>query len=368
MKLKLKNTPDQIELVRAMGSNDNNVSMDAQTAFAAFIGPVVQQVLMQAGSANMLFTDMPYDEDDHPSIPLDLWYTEGAGFVTIWSQSQAGGLPSSHIEGLSELKVSTYRLDSAINILKKYARRARLDVVSRAIERMANEVLIKRELNEWAVALQALGTALTSGLRHVIPSGAQNFFLVDDLSNLITRSKLINRSYANGTPADYNGKGITDLFVSPEIKGQVRGFAYNPMNPVSTLSAPTTSAIPLPNETRQRIFDAAGATEIFGITLHELMELGVARKYNTLFGVNVAAGVSFAGVNFSGGTDEILVGVDLSRECCIRPIARNADSGATFTAVPDDQWVSRSEKIGWYGREESGAVVVDSRALVGLIV
>ncbi len=36
MKLKLKNTPEQIELVKAIGSNDYTVSREAQEAFAAF--------------------------------------------------------------------------------------------------------------------------------------------------------------------------------------------------------------------------------------------------------------------------------------------------------------------------------------------
>ena len=46
MKLKLKNTEEQVELIRAMGSRDNQVSAEASQAFAAFIGPVVQKVLL----------------------------------------------------------------------------------------------------------------------------------------------------------------------------------------------------------------------------------------------------------------------------------------------------------------------------------
>ena len=63
----------------------------------------------------------------------------------------AGGLPTSQVEGVKEMKISTYRLDSAISFLKKYARKSRLDVVSKAIERMANEILVKQDRNAWAV-------------------------------------------------------------------------------------------------------------------------------------------------------------------------------------------------------------------------
>ena len=45
MKLKFKNTPEQVELIKAMGSKRPEVSREASEAFAAFIGPVIQQVL-----------------------------------------------------------------------------------------------------------------------------------------------------------------------------------------------------------------------------------------------------------------------------------------------------------------------------------
>ena len=93
MKLTLKNTPEQVELIRAMGSRNNVVAAEAAEAFAAFLGPVVLQVINQAGTAGAIYTDAPYDEDDSPSYPLDLYYNEGVNTVQVWSQSMAGGLP-----------------------------------------------------------------------------------------------------------------------------------------------------------------------------------------------------------------------------------------------------------------------------------
>ena len=58
MKLKLKNTPEQVELIKAMGSKNPDVSRPATEAFAAFIGPVVQQVLQQANTAAYIYTDV----------------------------------------------------------------------------------------------------------------------------------------------------------------------------------------------------------------------------------------------------------------------------------------------------------------------
>ena len=48
MKLKLKETPEQIELIKAMGSKNAATAREASEAFAAFLGPVIQEVIQTA--------------------------------------------------------------------------------------------------------------------------------------------------------------------------------------------------------------------------------------------------------------------------------------------------------------------------------
>ena len=367
MKLKLKNTPEQVELIKAMGSRDPGVAREATEAFAAFIGPVVQKVLLQAGTAPLIYTDNQYDEDDSPSYPLDLYYNEGVDHINVWSQNVAGGLPTSHVEGLSEMKIATYRLDSAVSMLKRYARRARLDVVSKSIERMAQEILVKQERNAWAVILKALAEARTGGEIHGVEGTNEGRFMPHDVNRLMTRIKRINVSFAGGTPSNWDSKGLTDLFVSPEVMQDIRSFAYNPVNSIG--SATTTVVPSLPDNTREQIWNAAGLSEIYGVVLHELIELGIDKKYNVLFD-NFASTDwkkgGDTGTAFASDESEILVGLDLSRDAFIRPVARQADSGGTFTSLPDDQFVSRAERLGFYGFLEEGRVCLDSRAIVGI--
>lgn len=360
MKLKLKNTPEQVELIKAMASRDGNVAREASEAFAAFIGPVVSKVLMQAGTASAVYTDLPYNEDDSPSIPLDLFSNENSeGYTTVWSQNVAGGLPSSVVEGFSELKVSTYRLDSAVSFLKRYARRGRLDVVSKAVERMTNEVLVKQERNAWAVVLKALAEASTNGSDHLVDlSATGGKFTLGGLNQLLTLVKRINTSYAGGSTVD--SYGMTDLFISPEVKEDIRSFAYN---------AVTNGNTDLPAGVREEIYRGGGTQELYGIALHELVELGQGRKYNTLFDVLLAAGPN-SSVNFdpTATGHEVLVGMDLTKDAFVRPVAQNSETSSTFTALPDDQFVSRSEKIGFYGNLEEGRVCLDARAIAGIIL
>lgn len=369
MRISLNKNQEQIDLIRAIGSKDANVSREALETLAAFITPVVNTILQQAATVGSIYRDMEYDEDDNPSIPLDLYYNVDVGYISTWSQTWAGGLPTNQTEGISEMKISTYRLDSAVSFLKKYARKCRLDVISKMIERLLQEVLLKQERNGWAVILKALADARTSTLKHVIKCSTESNFHINDMSRLITHLRRVHSAWTKGTPTQ-DTKGITDLYVSPEIKEQIRGFAFNPMNtknPDGT-AATTNIGIALPDAVREQMFRAAGTSEIWGITITDLLELGVGQKYNVLFkefaGTDTDFGFSDA---FDAATDEILVGFDLSRDSFIRPVAVQAESGGQFITMPDDQWVTRSDKAGLYGFLEEGRVCIDARGVIGMV-
>lgn len=367
MKFELKETPEQIEIVKALGSKNKEVSAAAAQALASTLGPVIQAIINQASTAAMVYKDIPYNEDENPSYPLDLYYGEDVNYVQVWSQNIAGGLPSSQVEGARELKFTTYDLHSAVHFLKSYARKSRLDVVSKALKRMSQEILVKQERNAWAVVLKGLGEASTKGLKHTIISDTQDIFRPNDLSRLMTRLKRITTSFANGTPEPGDAFGLTDLIVSPEIKEQIRAFAWNPLNTING-AANTAGNLGLPDATRQEIFNASGLQEIFGVTIHELMELGFNAKYSQLFSAYATAGIAASAGNFNPASDELLIGIDGTREAFLRPVMRQSDSGGTVLVQPDDQFVSRSEKIGFWSQIQEGRLLIDSRALVALIV
>ena len=387
MKLKLKNTPEQVELIKAMGSRNGTESREALEAFAAFVGPVIQKVLNESAISSALYTDMAYDEDDSPSIPLDLYYNEDAGLISVWSQNVAGGMPTSTVDvPVQEMKFSTYRLDSAVSFNKKYARKSRLDVVSKAIERMTQEVLVKQERNAWAVVLKAVAEAATKNgkaasvgstgsLRHLVDSAASNAagFTLADLNMLVTRMKRISQGFAGGTAAET--RGVTDIFVSPEVKAAIRAFAYNPI----FLATGTASNVQtqVPNSVREDIYRGAGTEEIYGITINELLELGKNQRYNDLFSnvFNSAADLAsdvdgyYNAGGFASASQELIVAVDGTRDAFVRPVARQAESGGQFVVLPDDQfYAARQDKTGFYGFVEEGRVCLDARAVGGIVL
>lgn len=385
MNLKLKSTPEQIELIKAIGSRDMLVSREAQEAFAAFLGPVIMKVIEHAGTASAFYQDSEYDEDDSPSFPLDLYYNEGAGYVTVWSQNMAGGLPSSEVSGMQEMKISTYRLDSAVSFNKRYARRSRLEIISRAVERMAQEVLIKQERNAWSVVLKALAegsTTLDKGgnaLQHLFHTGDgtdlyETSFSVDMMNKLMTRMIRIGESFAGGTPVAGQSFGVSDLYVSPEHMEKIRSFSYQNISSDGSAHSVSRDVNNLPESVREDIWRSAGMQSIWGVALHELIELGVGHKYTKLLDEFVTSNVkdtngAGSGLAFDGTAHSAVIGLDASKGAFIRALARNADSGSTFTALPDDQWnLNRLDKAGFYGSLEEGRVCIDARAISGVVI
>jgi hypothetical protein len=381
MKITLERTPEQVELVKAMASKNREVAYEAQTALAEFIGPVLAEVVNTAPTVSNMFSSLQFNSDESPSIPLDLYHDiTDEDYIQVWSQSAPGGLPTNQVApSQSELKFTTYTLDSALSFDKRYASRSRLDVVSKTFTRMAQEVLLKQEKTSASMIMTALANATTNSNQHVIRSAGAGGFLLSDLNKLFTMAKRINTSWTGGTPAERRGRGITDILVSPEIVEEIRGLAYNPINTKGGdgAAAGNTAVIPGTDSMRDAVFNSAGIPEFYGVSIQEYNEMGKGQKWNDVF--DVAAGsTTFADhyvspkvggdLAFTAADEEVCVGVDLSRESMIRAIATDSDSGEEFSLVADDQFVTRQSKIGYYGSLEEGRMIIDDRVLLGLIV
>jgi hypothetical protein len=385
MKITLKNTPEQVELVKAMASRNRDVAYEAQTALAEFIGPVLAEVINQAPALSNLFTTLQYNADDNPSIPLDLYFdVADEDYVQVYSQSRAGGLPTSEVHPTSaELKIATYSLDSAVSFDRRYAAKSRMDVVAKTMTRVAQEILLKQNSISANVVMKALANAETNSLKHVIFSNTANRFVLADLNSLITRSKRIVTSFVGGTPDARQGRGITDIICSPEMVEELRAIAYNPIN---TKGAPndadnsTESVVRTADFIAQEAYNAAGAPSFYGINIIELNEFGTGQSFNAVFDTeaggtsytladgSAATGGGHANATFDPSAEEILVGIDRSRESLVRPVAVDSESGGEFNLIADDQYSIRQSKIGYFGSLEEGRVVIDDRALAGLIV
>ena len=373
MKITLKRTPEQIELVKAMASRNRTVAYEAQVALAEFIGPVLAEVINQAPTLSNLFTTLQFNADDNPSIPLDLYHdVNDEDYIKVYSQSHAGGLPTNQVlPTASEMKIATYGLDTAVSFDRRYAAKSRMDVVSKTFTRAAQEILAKQETTSASLIMGALSEASTNSTDHVFENGHGSLnFVLDDINKLMTKAKRIQSSFLGGSPAGGTSKGITDLIVSPEVVEKLRAMAYNPINTAAApLSGADETSIAAPDELRMSVYNNAGLPEFYGISIMEILELGVGKKFTTVFDA-AASGTDYGSgstVNFET-TDDLVIGIDRSRESLIRAVAVDEDNGGEFNLIADDQYSIRQQKIGYFGSLEEGRMVLDNRALVGTIV
>jgi hypothetical protein len=95
--------------------------------------------------------------------------------------------------------------------------------------------------------------------------------------------------------------------------------------------------------------------------------MGVNQRYNKIFdAVNTAAG---SPVTFTQADDEIVLGIDRSNpDALIRPAITEEGLSTEVSMTPDDQFVDRQKKTGWYGQIEEGRVITEDRVLTGLVV
>jgi len=241
--------------------------------------------------------------------------------------------------------------------------------------------LLKQERTSSNLLMTALAeatsgnAAFTAKNRNVFRTAKAGVFQLDDINKLLTKARRVNSSWSGGTPAG-SRHGITDLLVSPEVVEQIRSIAYQPMNTrsaVGTADKDSTS-IPASDTVRNEVWKSSGITEFFGINIMEILELGVGKRYNDVFDTVAGTtdyldhGSTSASSVFNGATQQIIVGLDRSRDALVRAIAVDSDTGSEFNLMADDQFSIRQQRIGYYGALEEGRMVLDNRALVGLIM
>lgn len=366
--IKLKPDAEKIELLKAMGSRSREESSKATEAFAALVGPVIPQVLDQVSTSAKIYSTQTYDMNTTPSIPMDLFQDNEEGLFQIWSNTMAGGLATQEVWGSDEYRFRTYNLDSAISFAKKYLREARVDVAAKAIQRLIQEVLVKQEYHAWTAVLAALAEYRdpVSGDPNLIDATTGGQFQLDDMNRLWTLVKRLRKSWVGGSPMSTPGRGLTDIFVSPEVVENIRAMAYNPVNTTAIPDTAESTALGLPDALRMQIYSNPGLPSIYGVTINELLEFGVGQSLNALFDQYYTAGGGEPA--FANATEELVFGADLSLEGAIRVIASNADTGSTFELQPDDQFVARQDKVGFWGGLTEGRIILDTKCFVGCVV
>ena len=285
-------------------------------------------------------------------------------------QSKPGGLATNFDYQMDEVPFQTYILDSAISMYQKYIRAGRIEHVSRALNHMANEILKKREITSVSPILYALATESTNTLQHVIRSNTANVLVLDDFVQLMLRASRLLEANVGGTPVGASNE-ITDALISPEMLAQIRAMAYQPMNTrtvdgTTGTPAGSSTAMPMTESFRNQIFQNSGIPSFYNVSFHVANELGDNKSYTQLFD-GYAGATTFGGSAFAA-TDDLIIAINASAGALVKPIITDGETGEGLNVWPDDQFVRRQGKVGFYAQVQEGAIITDTRYLLGLIV
>lgn len=367
MKIKFKRTKEQLELIQAMASRDRAEAYAAQESMAAFMSMVLAEVINTAPTLSNLFARHPFNPDENPSFPVDLFADiTDEDFIKVYSQNHPGGLPTNEVVvPQQEMKMHIYSLDSAISFDSKYARRSRLEVVAKSFERLMQEILLKQEKTSATMILGTLAdNAQDSNANPTINplvQGASTTLLPADLNKLLVRISRINSAWNSGTP-DVRRGVISDLIMSPERVADIRAMAYNPVSTVEndqTAAAGGADGIPLPESMRVNLFRSSGVMEFMGIPIREINELGLGQKYTNIFAA------AYSGT-FTAASDDLILALDMTKDSLLRGVSVDPDTDSEINIEVDDQFVARQKKIGWYLNLDEGRLITDWRTILGL--
>lgn len=382
LNIEIKKTPEQIALARQLGSRNTTESLAAAEAIAAVVSQPLLAVIQQAPVFSNFFAIQTYGPDEAPTIPLSqLFDTKQPGYFLVWSQTMPGGLATQQMQGANDLVVSTHPLDGSASLDKKFMRvqQPRINEISNALTRLANEVLVKQNLHATNILMGALANSYidgnsantaTSNLQ-VARVNTAGTFQLDDFNTLMTKYRRVTSSWAGGTALGAQ-KSLTDLSGSPEWMGQIRTIAYNPQNTRGVPDSTESTVLAAPESVRNKIFESAGLPNIFDIDLHEFNELGTGQIYNNVF-ATYAGATAYVGnggtgsATFNSTTEQIVVGLNLDWFNLIN-LVQTDEGGSQWSLSADDQFPSRADKIGWFGRQVAGYTAVDNRGGYSIIM
>lgn len=378
----IEKNENTVALARRLGNKkDRADSLAASQAIANVTQEIVLNVIQQAPTFPNFFQIDTYGSDEAPVLHLaEMYDVRQPGYFNVFSFQINGGLSSNHLQGAADVVVNTHKYQGAADMDKKWLRvqNPRLQSISSALTRLAQEVLLKQNRDATNVVMASLANSFIDGNSantattnyQIVRSATAGVFQLDDFNTMMTKYRRIVSSWVGGTPIGIRAS-LSDMIGSPEWMAQIRSIAYQPQN---TRNGATTtsgaSSIAAPESIREEIFRSAGMTSIFDVDLHEFNEMGVGQSYNTVF-ANYATGTYIGNggtgsATFNSATEQVVIGLnsgfyDLVR---LRMLDENADQ---WTLTADDQYSLREDKVGWVGELQEGYFSADGRGKMGLI-
>jgi hypothetical protein len=319
-----------LDLYRKTGDTDQNVAYAAQREFAKALELPLRKGVLLGNVLGDIFEVSPVEPGSSTEWPLDMISPGLEGEHVAYTNPGHGRIPERAVES-DYVTIPTYSITSSIDYLLRYAREARWDIAARATQVMEAGFVKKMNDDGWHTLLAA---------------GVDRNILVYDgdatsglfTKRLVSLMQTVMRRNAGGNTGSSNRGRLTDLYVSPEALEDVRNWGLDQIS----------------DATRTAIYNTPGegpVTNIFGVNLRDLDELGEGQEYQDFFLNGLGGAVEAADL-------ELVVGMDQSTsDSFIMPVKQTLQ-------VFEDPALHRQQRVGYYGWAELGFGVLDNRRII----
>jgi hypothetical protein len=312
------------------GNDDQNVAYAAQRQMAKALELPLRKGVLIGNVLGDIFETINVEPGASTEYPLDMISPGLEGEHVAYTNPGHGRIPERAVES-DFVTIPTYSITSSIDYLLRYAREARWDVAARAAQVMEAGFVKKMNDDGWHTLLAA---------------GVDRNILVYDgdataglfSKRLISLMQTVMRRNAGGNTGSANRGRLSDVYVSPEALEDVRNWGLDEVS----------------DATRERIYNTPGeapVTNIFGVRLRDLDELGEGQEYQEFFLNGLGGAVEASDL-------ELVVGLDQgASDSFIMPMKQALQ-------VFEDPALHRQQRVGYYGWAELGFGVLDNRRII----
>lgn len=315
------------DLLRKTGSSDKAESLAALAQFAQAVMLPLREGVMSGPILDGPFEAVDFTSGSPVEYPLDFVAPGTEDDYVAYTIPSQGQIPYKQIEG-DYVMIPTYRIGAAIDWRLNYARDARWDIVTRAMQVL--EAMFVKKMND-------------DGWHTILGAGVDRNIMVFDsdaaagqfTKRLVSLLKTTMRRNGGGNSTSQNRGQLTDLFISPEAMEDIRNWGVDQIDEV----------------TRREIYVADdNIARIFRVNLHSIDELGENQEYELYFRNEL-------GGSGQGSDLEICVGLDLRDKTFLMPVREEI-------SIFEDDNLHRSQRAGLYGWGEFGFAGLDNRKVI----
>lgn len=296
---------------------------------AAVVGPIREGVL-DGDIFGGIYSVQPFAPGTEVKYPLDFVTPGTEGEYAAYTIPKTGYIPEKNVEG-DYVIVPTYKVGLALDWSIDYARDCRWDIMARVAQVLEAMLVRKCNFDGWRNIVAAATDRNVIALDSNAPAG---YFT----KRLVSLMQLAMRRYAGGNSTSLNPTTLTDIYISPENMEDIRSWDLTQVDDV----------------TRREIYvnKTGKFSEMFGVRIHELFELGENQMLQTYFAA--------LGGSFTGGDKELVVGLcktDAANNAFVMPLVDSLE-------LYDDPALLRQQRQGTFGWQRHGFAVLDNRATI----